>query len=83
VLAGGEAEVSDEGRGLGTVGRGEGVGEIALLYDVPRTATVVARTPVDAYRIDSETFLEAMRGPTASAIAERIAATRLERSGFL
>jgi hypothetical protein len=80
LLASGEVEVSDEGRILGTAGRGEGVGEIALLYDVPRTATVVARTAVDAFRIDSRSFLDAMTGPTAGAIAARVARKRLDRS---
>jgi len=79
LLASGQVEVSDDGRVLGTAGRGEGVGEIALLYDVPRTATVVARTAVEAFRIDSGAFLDAMTGPTAGAIAAQIAAQRLER----
>ena len=80
LLASGEVEVSDEGRILGTANRGEGVGEIALLYDVPRTATVTARTAVEAFRIDSGAFLDAMTGPTAGAIAARIATQRLDRS---
>ncbi|HUF02413.1 MAG TPA: cyclic nucleotide-binding domain-containing protein [Gaiellaceae bacterium] len=80
LLASGEVDVTDDGRALGAVGPGEGVGEIALLYDVPRTATVVARSAVDGFRIDSSTFLDALTGPAAGAIAERIAAHRLERS---
>lgn len=80
LLASGEVEVSDDGGILGTAGRGEGVGEIALLFDVPRTATVVARTAVEAFRIDSGAFLDAMTGPTAGAIAARIATQRLDRS---
>jgi hypothetical protein len=79
LLASGEVEVSQDDRVLGRAGRGEGVGEIALLYDVPRTATVVARTAVEAFRIDSRAFLDAMTGPTAGAIAAQIAAQRLER----
>jgi len=79
LLASGEAVVTDDGDVLGTVGPGDGVGEIALLYDVPRTADVLARTPVDAFSIGSRAFLDAMTGPTAGALAERVAARRLGR----
>ena len=76
----GEVDVSAEGRSLGTCGPGDGVGEIALLRRVPRTATVVARTRVTAYTIDAADFLTAVSGPAAAAAAEAVAATRLERS---
>jgi CRP-like cAMP-binding protein len=76
----GQVEVSDGERVVTECGPGEGVGEIALLRQVPRTATVVARTPVTGYRIESGPFLEAVAGPSAAAAAERIATGRLERT---
>jgi CRP-like cAMP-binding protein/Zn-dependent protease len=52
----GQMEVLKDDEEVGTVGPGSYVGEIALLLDVPRTATVRARTPVRAYRLDREGF---------------------------
>ena len=73
----GEVDVSVDGASVGTCGPGEGVGEIALLRGVPRTATVIARTPVEAYAIDAPTFLSAVSGPAAAAAAEALASRRL------
>lgn len=80
LIAEGLADVSDDGRPLRTCGPGEGVGEIALLRTVPRTATVIAQTRVQAYEIDAATFLAAVAGPAAAAAAQAFAATRLEHS---
>jgi CRP-like cAMP-binding protein len=77
VIAEGEVEARDGEQALRICGRGEGVGEIALLRKVPRTATVVARTHVEAYALDAETFLTAVAGPAAAAAAESVAASRL------
>jgi CRP-like cAMP-binding protein len=47
------------------------------MRSVPRTATVVARTPVTAYAVDAASFLDAMTGPAARAAAEALISTRL------
>jgi CRP-like cAMP-binding protein len=74
----GEVDVSAGGRYLRTCGPGDGVGEIALLRRVPRTATVVAKTPVSGYAIDASTFLASVSGPAAAAAAEAVASSRLK-----
>ncbi len=77
-IAAGELDAEQDGRFLGRYGRGDGVGEIALLRAVPRTATVTAHTDATVYRLDRDLFLTAVLGhvPTRRQ-AEGIAATRL------
>ncbi len=52
----GQLDVSQDGVKVRTLGPGAYFGEIALLLDSPRTAAVVARTPVRAFRLDREGF---------------------------
>jgi len=80
LISEGIVDVSDDGRQLRTCGPGDGVGEIALLRTVPRTATVTAQTRVEGYEIDAATFLSAVAGPAAAAAAEAVASLRLEHS---
>jgi CRP-like cAMP-binding protein len=55
-ISSGQVEVAQDGRPLRTMGPGAHFGEIALLLDVPRTATVRAVTPVRAFRLGREGF---------------------------
>jgi cAMP-dependent protein kinase regulator len=52
----GKFEVIRDERQVGALGPGSHFGEVALLKDVPRTATVVAKTPCRVFRIDREAF---------------------------
>jgi MFS family permease len=62
VIEDGEAEVSRDGHLVATLGRGDYFGEIALLRHVPRTATVVAKTPATLLSLEREAFLEEVTG---------------------
>ena len=62
ILLDGEAEVRSKGRKLATRGNGDFVGEIALVSNVPRTATVTATTPVRALVIRDVEFRALLRG---------------------
>jgi hypothetical protein len=58
----GTLTVSVDGSERRSLGPGDGFGEIALLRDGLRTATVTAREPVTLYTLDRGAFLEAVTG---------------------
>jgi MFS family permease len=75
VVADGELEVEGFDR---TLRRGDAFGEIALLLDVPRTATVRALTDVRLQMLRSDDFISVVTGdPRVGAEADRLVHERL------
>jgi len=79
MIAAGRARVCKDGKELRQMGTGESFGEIALLRQVPRTATVIALTSLQARTLTREEFLAAVTGNAASAEgADEVVSARLE-----
>jgi MFS family permease len=66
VVTAGTAAVSVGGEARPPLGPGEGFGEIALLHDVPRTATVTASGPLQLLGLAQDRFLSALSGNQVS-----------------
>ncbi len=75
VIESGSLEVTKDGRHIATLGPGEFVGEIALLRDMPRTATVTALEPTVLQSLDRKTFIPAVTGQGAFSEAADAAMT--------
>jgi len=71
----GRVTVAVAGETVAELGPGESFGEIALLRDVPRTATVTALTEVSLYALEREHFLAAVTGHAQSRTAAEILIT--------
>lgn len=56
VIGSGRAEVRKGTATQAELGPGDHFGEIALLEDIPRTASVIAKSPLRAFRLDREGF---------------------------
>lgn len=78
VIVGGRAEVRRGSVVLATLGAGDHFGEVALLTDSPRNATVVAMTPVHALVIARRDLVALLAG--IPGLRDRLA-SRLEVRG--
>ena len=87
VVTDGELEVSKLSGGrvitVARVGAGEVLGEISLLDDVPRIASVTALTDVDYIKVPSETVGELLQNPTLVLKMLRMVTSRLRETESL
>ena len=79
VIVEGTVEITRGGEHVSEQGPGAYVGEIALLRDVPRTASVIAKTPLRLLALEREPFLLAVTGHPVSHEAARAVATARTR----
>jgi CRP-like cAMP-binding protein len=78
VVLDGEIEIRRDGQVLATLGPGSYVGEVAVLDNVRRNATVVAKTSVVVGAIDTGLFRALLTD--IPVLSERIAAAATERT---
>jgi MFS family permease len=76
VIVEGTAEVVGDGARIRTLGPGDSFGEIALVRDVARTATVRALDDLTVFELDRDEFLHAIGGHTQSVDAARAVVAR-------
>jgi CRP-like cAMP-binding protein/predicted MFS family arabinose efflux permease len=78
IVAAGEVDIVSDGRVVAVTGPGGYFGEISLLRDVPRTATVRAKDDVELRALERDDFIAAVTGHAASAeAADSVVASRL------
>jgi MFS family permease len=78
MIVDGQAEVTRDGVHVTDRVAGDHVGEVALLRDMPRTATLTAKTPMTLLTLEREAFLEAVTGhPQSHERAQAIVEDRL------
>jgi MFS family permease len=76
----GEMDVLIDGEVISSLGPGDHFGEIALLRDVPRTATVTARSAASLLALERDEFVSAVSGhPASREAADAVVAARLGR----
>jgi CRP/FNR family transcriptional regulator, cyclic AMP receptor protein len=81
VIVDGEVSVTKDGQEIRTLGPGDFFGEIALLEDTPRTATVTAKTPLRFFVLTRQAFRSLLahqpelEEKVLAALEERVRAT--------
>lgn len=81
VIVDGEVSVTKDGQEIRTLGSGDFFGEIALLEDTPRTATVTAKTPLRFFVLTRQAFRSLLahqpelEQKVLAALEERVRAT--------
>ncbi len=75
-VADGELQISRGGQVQRTVSHGDGFGEIALIRDVPRQATVVAVGDALLYSLEKDLFVATVTGHAAASSAARSVITQ-------
>ena len=81
VIVDGKVQVTRKGRRVATLGGGDFVGEIALVTELPRTATVTAETPVRLFVLTRREFHAVLdQNPKVERKVLRVLARRLAES---
>jgi MFS family permease len=71
IILTGQVSVSIGENQVAALGQHDFFGEIALLHNIPRTASVTAQSETSLYALDRDDFLEALTGHTQSMDAAR------------
>jgi MFS family permease len=78
VVDAGRFAIVRDGADVAIAGEGEFFGEVALLHDVPRTATVRALEPSAVWALDQEEFLSTVTGvPQSHSAAHEVSEERM------
>jgi CRP-like cAMP-binding protein len=77
VIVDGSVNVTRNGRRISTLGGGDWIGEIALVSDVPRTATVTATSPIRVLVVTDRAFSGLIK--RSPSIALKVLASVAER----
>jgi CRP/FNR family cyclic AMP-dependent transcriptional regulator len=86
VIVDGEVEITRDGKRLAVLGPGDFFGEISILENVPRTATVTARTPLRVFVLTRQYFKglllqnPAVEGKVLRSLAKRVLVVGSEAS---
>ena len=83
LITAGSAAVAIDGEHVSALGPGDTFGEIALVRDIPRTATVAATTTLELLAVPRDDFLEAVTGHPRSRSAADATIARLLGNRFL